>query len=841
MKLVSWNVRGLGGIEKRREVRRMVEEKSPFILCLQETKLSVCDDILCNSLWGMSSHAFSYQSSVGASGGLLIVWDTKEVEVWASGSQEHALFIQGRFTTTNEEFYLFNIYAPCEPRAKQALWGSLTSRLQLLSGGKVCLCGDFNAVRNVEERWSKRGNNVAYDGNHFSNFIDDNGLIDLPLCGRRYTWYKGDGSATSKLDRFLFSEEWCFAWPNCRQVALLRGLSDHCPLMLSVVEENWGPRPVRMLKCWQELSGYKQFVKEKWQTLDVEGWGGFVLREKLKMIKTALKDWHTIHAKNVPGKIEALKNRLSVLDDQVEDGGLSLEEMRKVTHDIHSLSRISASINWQQARSRWLKDGDADSKFFHLLLSSRHRRNSIVTLKVNDNIVEGVQPIRHAVFTHFKEHFAAPNISRPGAENLLFQQLNVAEGMSLILPFTELEVKNAVWDCDSYKSPGPDGVNLGFIKDFWEDIKGDVMRFISEFHWNGKLARGINSTFIALIPKVDSPQKLNDFRPIALVGCMYKILSKVLANRLRMIIGRVVSDTQIAFVKERQILDGILIANEVVDEAQKSNREMILFKVDFEKAYDSIDWSYLDTIMNRMSFPLLWRKWIKECVSTAIASILVNGSPIDEFPLQRGLRHGDPLSPFLFLLTAEGLNVLMNSAVENNLYKGYGVGSTGSAVVSHLQFADDTLLIGEKSWANVRALRAVLTLFADMSGLKVNFNKSLLVGINIGQSWLVEAASLLNCKVGKISFLYLGLSIGGDPRRLVFWEPVINTIKSRLAGWQSRFLSYGGRLILLKSVLSSLPVYALSFFKAPSGIISTIESIFNKKIWGGSEDNRKIS
>jgi len=146
----------------------------------------------------------------------------------------------------------------------------------------------------------------------------------------------------------------------------------------------------------------------------------------------------------------------------------------------------------------------------------------------------------------------------------------------------------------------------------------------------------------------------------------------------------------------------------------------------------------------------------------------VNGSPTYEFPLQRGLRQGDPLSPFLFLLVAEGLNVLMNSVVENNLYKGYGVGSTNLAVVSHLQFADDTLLIGEKSWANVRALRAVLTLFADMSGLKVNFNKSLLVGINIGESWLVEAASLLNCKVGKILFLCLGLSIGGDPRKLVF-------------------------------------------------------------------------
>jgi len=329
MKLVSWNVRGLAGLEKRREVRRLVGEKSPFILCLQETKLSVCDDFLCNSLWGVSNHAFSYQPSVGASGGLLIAWDTKEVEVWTSGSQEHALFIHGRFISTNEEFYLFNIYAPCEPRAKQALWGSLSARLQLLSGANVCLRGDFNAVRNVEERWSKRGNSAAYDVNYFSHFIDDNGLIDLPLCGRRYTWYKGDGSARSRLDRFLLSEEWCLQWPNCRQVALLRGLSDHCPLLLSVDEENWGPRPVRMLKCWQELTGYKQFVKEKWQSLEVEGWGVYVLREKLKMIKMALKDWHSIHAKNVPGKIEVLKNRLFVLDDQVDDGGLRWKSWRR--------------------------------------------------------------------------------------------------------------------------------------------------------------------------------------------------------------------------------------------------------------------------------------------------------------------------------------------------------------------------------------------------------------------------------------------------------------------------------------------------------------------------------
>jgi len=132
-------------------------------------------------------------------------------------------------------------------------------------------------------------------------------------------------------------------------------------------------------------------------------------------------------------------------------------------------------------------------------------------------------------------------------------------------------------------------------------------------------------------------------------------------------------------------------------------------------------------------------------------------------------------------------------------------------------------------------------MFELLSGLKVNFNKSLLVGINISDSWLSEATSVLRCKVRKIPFLYLGLPIGGNPQRLSFWVPVVNRIKARLLGRNSRFLSFGGRLILLKAVLTSLPIYALSFFKAPSDIISSIESLLNNFFLRGSEDRTKIT
>jgi hypothetical protein len=127
------------------------------------------------------------------------------------------------------------------------------------------------------------------------------------------------------------------------------------------------------------------------------------------------------------------------------------------------------------------------------------------------------------------------------------------------------------------------------------------MRFISEFHLNGKLITRLNSTFIALIPNVDNLQRLNDFSPISLVGCLYKILSKVFANRLRLVISSIISESEPSFVKDLQILGGILIANEAVDEARKSKKEFMLFKFDFEKTYDLVDWVYLDAVMGKMA------------------------------------------------------------------------------------------------------------------------------------------------------------------------------------------------------------------------------------------------
>ena len=239
MKIISWNVRGLGSFEKRKEVGNLVREKKPFILCLHETKLSVFDNTVCKFIWGDVKADFSFQPSVGASGGLITIWDVTEVKVWATMSFDHVLVILGCFLKTGHRFAVFNVYAPCDASRPHVLWNNLSIILGTLSDQNVCVCGDFNTVRRIEECRSVGAVFNTIWSDNFNNFINGSVLLDLPLQGRMFTWFRGDRRSMSRIDRFLLSESWCLTWPNCSQVAMARGLSDHCPLVLAIDDENW--------------------------------------------------------------------------------------------------------------------------------------------------------------------------------------------------------------------------------------------------------------------------------------------------------------------------------------------------------------------------------------------------------------------------------------------------------------------------------------------------------------------------------------------------------------------------------------------------------------------------
>jgi len=328
----------------------------------------------------------------------------------------------------------------------------------------------------------------------------------------------------------------------------------------------------------------------------------------------------------------------------------------------------------------------------------------------------------------------------------------------LIADFSEDEIRGAVWNCDSSKSPGPDGFNFGFLKHCWEIIKLDMLSAVKDFAYKSNWPRGSNASFLCLVPKVENPQQLGEFRPISLVGCLYKIISKALSLRLKKVISKVIDFRQSTFLEGRGLLDSVLVTNEVLEEYKRKRKSCVFFKVDYQKAYDSVSWDFLYYMLERLGFCVQWICWIKGCLESASVSVLVNGSPTREFILRKGLRQGDPLAPFLFLIVAEGLTGVSRMAEEKSLIDSLVV-DKANVKVNMLQYADDTLFFCEANIKSVFNIKAILLCSELASGLKVNFLKSRIGGLGLSQSLLQHFAAILNCKVMVTPFIYLGLSV----------------------------------------------------------------------------------
>ncbi|MCH87544.1 transposon TX1 putative protein, partial [Trifolium medium] len=396
--------------------------------------------------------------AIGRSGGLITMWDSNKGSLVDSFQGQGYLGVVLLWGVKKTKCVIVNVYASCVLQAKKALWVDLLVAMRIHRGEHYCIMGDFNSVRCLGERNGVRGGSErSEDTRLFNVFIENTGLIDLPLMGRKYTWMQ----------------------PNGREV-----------------------------------------VEGEWTSYQVNGWTGYVLKEKLKRLKGALRIWNKEVYGSVDAKIEALTGEIELLELKGERVGLSEEEQveRKTKfNQLWLLLKSKDSLEFQKSRSRWLKEGDANTSFFHECVKSRKRSNTLVALKKGREWLSRPEDIRLEVVSYFQKHYEEVSWERPKLDGVDFKQLTANEASMLEVVFEESEVAGVIELSDGNKSPGPDGFNFSFFKNFWNILKKDVLRLFQEFHVTAKLPPSFSSYFIALIPKVLSPHQISDFRPISLL------------------------------------------------------------------------------------------------------------------------------------------------------------------------------------------------------------------------------------------------------------------------------------------------------------------------------------
>ena len=602
----------------------LINKHNPWAILIQESKLENLSPKLLKSIWNSPDLDFCLSPSEGNSGGLITVWDTHFFHMESSRIERHWIAIEGTLLRSQLHCTIVNIYNPCSVSLRAIVWQDITNYFTDQRSPGLFI-GDYNEVLSHEDRGSMI---IDPRGSHdFSSFIQNLQLIEISAIDGKFTWFRG--SSKSKLDRLFVQADWITTYPSMQVSLLKRSISDHCPLLVTTQGIDWGPKPFRFQDCWLTHEGCLDIIKKAWRNSN-----NMAIMEKLRSVKYDLKTWNWSEFGNIDSNILRLENEIQGWDE-ASNSRMLLEDELKLRNEAQSdlwawLRR--KELYWaQHSRDQWLKSGDKNTRYFHTIASIRRRKNSLRSIKSKGKILSEPDEIKKEAVNFYTDLFKEDFQSRPTFENLGFKSLTEAQAQLLTAPFKHEEIDAVVDSCNPSKAPGPDGFNFKFIKAAWYTIKHDIYNAVQIFWSTGELPKGCNVAFIALIAKTECPEGFHDYRPISMVGSIYKIIAKILTLRLKQVMNDIIGPYQSAFIEGRQILDGALIAGELIETYKRKKEKAAILKLDFHKAFDCVSWKFLDWVQTQMGFPASWRRWISSCVNSASASILLNGTPTTPF------------------------------------------------------------------------------------------------------------------------------------------------------------------------------------------------------------------
>lgn len=586
-----------------------------------------------------------------------------------------------------------------------------------------------------------------------------------------------------RLDRAIGTIQWRTTFLEAFVRHLPRIHSDHNPLLvtlLSTMNPRYLERPFRYQTMWSSHVNFEDAVTIFWQGNQES------MSHKLECLRRFLKRWNKQVFGHLFRRKAALVRRLDgIYRSMAVYPSQYLCTLEHTLMSEYCLVQEQEEQFWKQkSREQWLKDGDRNTHYFFMSTVTRRRRNKIERLRDDSGIWHYTLPELCGLATRYFQNLFTPATT---TSDYSFRRLH-----SGLLTHSELhqmqyipsfqDIYAAVFSIGATKAPGIDGIPAHFYQKFWSIVGQELAETIWDCYRWCWVPAWMNVTIITLIPKQSNIQHLSQMRPISLCTTIYKVLAKLIVMQLKPMLPKIIHPNQTSFVPGRNISDNIIIAQELLHRYQLATGRTTYFawKIDLSKAYDRLRWEFIDAVIQDIGTPNNLKNLIMQCITQVRYRIMVNGALSDVVVPTCGIRQGDPLSPYIFVLCMDKLSRLIDDLVARKLWRSPKAARSGPSI-SHLFFADDLILFAEASINQMLIVKECLDIFCSWSGQKVNFDKSKLYCSPNTSCFLAQELATI-CGSPLVSDLgtYLGVPLIHKSTTNQTYSYVIDKVKNRL-------------------------------------------------------------
>ena len=864
IKILSVNCQGLGSLEKRKDVFTFLREKNCNIYCLQDTHFTKQLETYIRCQWGFDCVFNSYSSN---SRGTAILFNNNfEYKINNSVTDNDGNLIGLNISIESKNISLITLYGPNSDNV--VFYENLNHIIEELGNDDIIICGDFNLVLNPElDYFNYLHINNPRSREKLLEVISDKGLIDIYReqneNTRRYTWRKKNPLKQARLDFFLVSESLLNSVNKADIVPSYR--SDHSMITVSLKLNNFEKGKglwkfnnsllfnqdfINMIK--QKIKEIKQqyalpiYNLENIDSVDNECIQFTIddqlfletlmmeLRGKSISFSSFITKQNKSREANLMKEIEDLEknNEISVI---LENKKIELEQIRK--------NKIQGSLI--RSKAKWVEKGEKPTQYF-CSLEKRHFTSKIIPKLITENnkIISNQKDILQETKSFYEKLYAEnQNIKSIKLENFIdINNFNVPilsnnESENLEGPLTYEEASKTLKNMKNNKSPGSDGFTPEFFKIFWKDLGHFVIRSLNQGYAKGELSTTQKEGIVVCLPKGEKPRHfLKNWRPITLLNTIYKIGSGCIANRLKTVLDKLISPDQTGFIANRFIGENTRLTYDIMQYAEEQNIPGMLLLVDFEKAFDSLSFKFIDNTLQFFNFGESIRKWIKTFQKNIKSTINQGGNLSNFFDIGRGCRQGDPVACYCFILCAEILAIRLRT---NDNIHGIKIGDK-EVLIS--QYADDTCLVLDGSRKSIESSLNELKLFADISGLRINFSKSQVVWIGSKKYSNVILGDGYGLQWGNTKFNYLGIEYDVDLNNIVKlnYDKKLVKIKNIVKSWRRRILTPLGKITVIKTLLTSQLNHLFMSIPNPNELfIKKLNTLLFKYIWDEKPDKIK--